>query len=995
MSETARRGTWGQTLRHLRIPCPRLIGREGELLWLRERLEEARQDQGELVFLAGEAGVGKSRLLGELIVRGQQAEIRILEGRCSLFEATLPYAPFVEVFRGLVHARTPSEIATMLGPYAPEVTRLLPELTQLLPHLQPNPPLSPPGEKSRLFESLYQVLRRVAEEAPLVLALEDVHWADPASLELLHFIARRLRRDRWLVLATYRPEELPRAEGLSQVRQDLLRGRLAQELTVAPLSSAETGELLTDVLGESPRASEALVTWIFQYGEGNPFFTEEILRTVVEASDEPVVSLDPATLSATAVPATVRGTILARLEHLTADARHLLATAAVLGRTFDLDTLEEASALAGEAFSQPFARLLSMQFIRPDRIPLRYGFRHHLIREVVSQHLAPDVRRRLHQQVGELLEARGWPTVTPQMLTHHFHEAGDREKIVRYARAAAAQASAVYSHEEAAQYLTLALAALPTGTMRPRMEVAEALGDAWLHAKQYDRALEAFITMCECARALDMPLDTARAYRKIGVVENERHCGSGFATWETALATLAGTDAPAEEAAIRAQMSEAAFLTGQYARGEAEARAGAAAAARSGQPGVLGRCYKSLGINLSAQGQRAEARNCMERAVTLAREAGDLEAEALALMNAAGFAMRDGEFGTARPSLERARALAEKVGGVACSEIAVLILAELALLEGHWDEAEALSAKALARLEGWQRPFPFGDAAYALACVHLLRGRFDEAEALLEEARRWSGANLGSQALIPVLTALGQLEMRRGSFGSAKTWVEQALGIARESGYAGPPRAESLLVLTEICVQTGDGAGAQACFEEAVEAARAFAYLVPRVWRVHGQVAAFGGLLDEAVGHYETGLGSLAAVPQPYEEALLRYHLALCLLRRKRTGDHKAARSHLGGALAVVERLGARPDVEVIRHALGRIRGRVPAGHALTAREREVVALLVEGLSNAAIAGRLYLSERTVEVHVSHILDKLSVENRSQAAAWVAQHPIAPSATPL
>jgi ATP/maltotriose-dependent transcriptional regulator MalT len=501
--------------------------------------------------------------------------------------------------------------------------------------------------------------------------------------------------------------------------------------------------------------------------------------------------------------------------------------------------------------------------------------------------------------------------------------------------------------------------------------------------------------MCECARALDMPLETARAYRKVGMAEHERLCGSGVAAWEKALAILAGLDAPAEEAAIRALTSEAAFLTGRFSHGEAEARAGASVAARSGERGMLGRCYKSLGLNLWQLGRLSEARDFMNQAVELVHEAGDLEWEAAARKDAASWMVRAGEFGSARVALERTQALAEKIGGSACFENTALALAKLSLLEGKWDEAEARGAKSLARLEEWQRPFPFGVAACYLAHVYLLRGRFDEAEALLHEARSWADVSSSYVTLWQALTILAQLEMRRGKPSQAIACLDECLASIENVGYASFLRAETLVVLTECCVRKGDTAGAQISLRDAVEAASAFPYLARQVYRIRGQVAAQSGRLEEAVKHFEAGLDTNSAAPQPYDEALLRHDLALCLLRRKRVGDHKAARSHLNIALAITERLGARPDAEIIRQALGRIRGRVPSGHALTAREREVLALLAEGMSNAAIAGRLYVSERTVEVHVSRILSKLALESRSQAAAWVAQRLGASSAPPL
>ncbi len=981
-----------EILRNLRIPCPRFVGRSEELLWLQERLEEARRGPGGAVFLAGEAGIGKSRLLAELTVRVRQGEVRVLDGKCSLFEAALPYAPFIEAFRGLLHARTPEQIAILLGPYAPEVTKLLPELVQLLPGIQPNPPLAPAEEKSRLFESLYHVLRKIAAEAPLVLALEDIHWADPASLEFLHFLARRVRHDHWLILATYRPEELVHSDGLVELRQELSRERLVQELFLKPLGLAETGELLSEVLGLSVPVSDAVLARIFQHGEGNPFFSEEVLREIVEAADTPVVQLDPAVLSQVIIPATIRETILVRLNHLTPEARGMLAVAAVLGTTFDLETLQEVSGLAGEAFTRPFMNLMSLQMVRTDRVPLRYGFRHHLIREVVVQNLAPDLQRTLHQRVGELLERRPSSTA-PQALAYHFRQAGDRERTLRYALAAASDAAAMYAYAEAARYFALALDALPTFPTATRLALVENLGDALCHAGQLDRALAAFTTMLQCAETLGLRREMARAYRKAGQVENEQAAGSGFPTWEKGLEILAEIDDPAEEAMIRYKACCVATTTGQYQRGIVEGRAAVAAATRAANTGVLGRAHTTLAFNLSAQGQRDEARACAQKALALTQEAHDLEGELLALNNVGCFAMEDADFGRARTALERASVLVEKLGRVSTMELSLPItsLAELSLLEGRWDDAESLSQNLITQfLHDHANLRTFNCAMLDLGTVHLLRGRWKEADALLQQARTAAEAASDANLLSYIGNAQARLTLRRGNARAAKSVLEGTLALDESTGSAGAAKAETLLLLSEVCVDLGDVAAAQTWAERGTQASAPYRYLTPMVFRVWGRVAAQGGHLDEAVAQYSRGLDALVAASQLYEEGLIRYNLGVCLIRRNGQGDRKAGRMHLTEARTIFERLGAEPDAGVVRLALQRISGRAPAGHALTARESEVLTLLVEGLSNAAIAGRLYVSERTVEVHVSHILDKLGVESRTQAMALASHDALTP-----
>jgi DNA-binding CsgD family transcriptional regulator len=974
-----------QALRDLRIPCPRFIGRKDDLKWLEERLVAARRGQGDLVLLAGEAGIGKSRLLREVIDRGQQAEVRVLEGKCSLFEAALPYAPFIEAFRGLLHARAFSEIMLLVGPYAPEVIKLLPELTALMPGIGPNPPLSPPEEKSRLFESLYQVLHRVATDAPLVLALEDVHWADQGSLELLHFLGRRLRRDRWAAVVTYRPEELARAKELARLREDLLRDRLGQELVLKPLSTEEIGELVHEAIGGDPVRLRSLAGLICHSSEGNPFFSEEILRAIFNASDSPLVTFDPTTISAVPIPATVQETIRLRLRQLSSEARVILAAASVLGRTFDLETLQQVADLAGDAFSQPFSELLSLQLVRAERTSRCYGFRHHLIREVVMQQLAPDLRRMLHGRVGLLFEGGEGARAVPQLLAYHFGEAGDRERTVQYALEAASQASAVYAHEDAARYLSLALDALPATATRARLSVAEKLGDARQYALHFEQSLDAFAVMRECAASLDEPHDLVRAYRKIARVQDTMQVGTGLQALERALIILGGIDAPAEEALIRAELSFIAQQTGQFEQAVSEARAGVAAAMRAGNAKTLGRCSRKLGVCLQYLGHHGEARQSLKKAVALARETDDLEGELAALKGVGWCAMEDAKFGTAREAFERANVLFDKVGGGGCYFHAVLGFGELCQLEGKWDEAQSMSHKVVLQLEELGRPDPYAFAALDLAIIYVLRGRFDDAEGLIREAQSAAESSADTCALLYVFNTQARMALARHAPVSAQEWLGRTVDLCERSGFAGAARAEGLLLLTDACVQNGEGARARECLEKAVQAADAFRYLTPWALRVQGLVAAQAGQLDQAIVHYHAALDTLADAPQPYQRGLICRDLGLCHLRRNHQSDRKAARTQLTEALGLFLDLKAQPDADIVRQALHRIGGRVPAGLTLTRREQEVLGFIAEGLSNAAIAGRLYLSERTVEVHVSHILTKLGVQSRSHAVAWVAQ----------
>lgn len=892
----------------------------------------------------------------------------------------MPYAPLVEAFRGLLHAWAPADIVALLGPQAPEVVKLLPELGGVMPGLQPSPPLGPLEEKSRFFESLCLVLRRMAAEAPLILTLEDLHWADPATLEFLHVLARRLPRDRWLVISTYRPEELDAGEGLRRLRQETTRERLAQELLLRPLSADDIRDMVHAILGPLAPSPQAFTDWLYNYSEGNPFFTEEILRATVESNDAHLLHLDVNALAAVTVPASVREAILARIGHLSEAGRVILAAAAALGRAFDLDALQQVIGVAGETFQRSFMPLLSLQLLRADRTPIRYAFRHHLIREVMLQAIAPDDRRRLHQNVGEYLERSQAPV---QLLAHHFRQAGDRERTARYALAAAREAAAVYAYGDAALHFAAALEAMPGSEGTARLDAAEGWGDALFHSGRLKEAADAYAQMHQLAEAGGVRRETVRALRKIGRVQNEQLPGSGTAAWEKALAMLGAVEDVAEEAMIREQASKIAFITGHFDQGIAEAEAALAAAVRAKDPAGQSRAYKSLALNLHARGYRERVREYLQRALELAAEAGDLEAELKALNDIGYVTMTEGDFEQARAALERSTALVEKLGELPTLLLPIGNLAELSFYEGRWDEAERLARRMTALLaERYARAWPFAADAALLAKVRYLRGQREEAVALLDEAEDAAQVASTPAYLSRIDNLRALIALKEGDPHRARTLLDSAL--ARE-GVDVLTATNSRLLQVESLTGLGRFTDAAAEFHTIVKN-DVVPLVSPAVQRLRSRIAAQAGRLDEAVEACLAGLDEMTRTRQPYEEALLHNELGVCLLRRGGRGDRKAAREHLLSAASTFEELGTEADASRAREALRRVSGRKPSGLNLTEREREVLSLLSQGLTNAAIAAQLYISERTVEVHVSHILGKLGIETRTQAAAWAMKH---------
>lgn len=504
----------------------RLVGRRAEATQLAQHWEQAQQARGHLVLLSGEPGVGKTRLAEELIAAARTSGAMLLRGGCYEYEATAPYLPFVEAFRQWAHWTSAERMADTLGATAPEIAKLAPEIEAKLGALVPNPPLSPSEERLRLFDNVARFLQSLAAHHGLLIFVDDLHWADQGTLALLHYLLRNLRHDRVLVLGAYRELELDRAHPLARVLVDWNRERLVTRIALSRLSRDDTAALLATLFGQrtvSPEFAAAL----YRETEGNPFFVEEVVKSLIEQGqiyrqDGEWNRQDAHEL---AIPQSVKEAIGRRLDRLSEPAADALRTAAVLGKLFSFRELAAVVASSEDTLLDALDEAEAAQLIRTDAgAPLAeshgdgFAFTHDKIREVLYEEINPIRRRRLHQRIGEALErlhATGdaASSAHAQDLAYHFMQAGDLTRSLTHLRHAAAAAERVFAHDEALAFLRQARDAAET--LQRADDIAmldERLGDIYVARGDVQPAIRHY----ECALAAARTA-AARAELKVKV----------------------------------------------------------------------------------------------------------------------------------------------------------------------------------------------------------------------------------------------------------------------------------------------------------------------------------------------------------------------------------------------------------------------------------------------------------------------------------------------
>jgi DNA-binding SARP family transcriptional activator len=486
------------------------VGRERELGELVGGLDDAFAGRGRLFLLAGEPGIGKSRLAEELMRRATARGAQVLVGRCWEAGGAPAYWPWVQALRAYVREAAPDALRAQLGPGAADLAQILPELRERFPDLPEPASLESEAARFRLFDTAGEFLRRASESRPIVLVLDDLHVADPPSLLLLRFLARQLGSSRLLLVVAYRDIHPIPGQPLTETLVEVAREPVTRRIALGGLSERDVAQYVN--LTASKVASSELAAGLHAETEGNPLFVGEFVRLL---SVEGLQAGSPAE-PPLAIPPSVRDVITRRLTYLSEECNRVLVLASVLGREFSLEALARMAAVSEDELLDMLDEAMAARVVSD--LPGGAGrlrFAHVLVRDALYEGLTAARRVRLHRLAVGTLEALHGEQLDPHLDELAYHSIAGREfvKALRYARQAGDRALTLLAYEGAARLYETALEALDLGAPdeRTRCELLLSLGEAETRAGNTTNAKTAFLTAAAIARRLGLSRDLARA----------------------------------------------------------------------------------------------------------------------------------------------------------------------------------------------------------------------------------------------------------------------------------------------------------------------------------------------------------------------------------------------------------------------------------------------------------------------------------------------------
>jgi DNA-binding CsgD family transcriptional regulator len=998
-----------------------LIGRSSELAALGLLLEQGKSGKGQVALLSGEAGIGKSRLIAEVKNTAASMGFLALQGNCFQADRTSPYAPILDLLRS---SFTDSSLLTgSLNPltFAQEILQAQPDTPPpTIEHqaLIGSSPLDPQQEQHRLFVEILQFLTEQATQQPLLCILEDLHWSDEPSLELLVYLARKCVHLPILFVLTYRSDEISPA--LRHCLAALDREHLAQDFFVQRLTRAEVDAMLQAIFASQQAISAGLLESLYALTDGNPFFVEEMLKSLLitgEITNQEGIWERTALFGTharhPAIPRSVQDAVYQRIQQVSDTARQVLTLAAVAGRHFDLPTLQRVLQIGEADLLTCMKELVEVQLVKEETAE-RFSFRHALTREAVYSTLLAGERRVFHRTLAETIEQNAsLPSALDSRvedLAYHYYEGGVWSKAVEYGQRVGERAHLLLAPRAAIEHQTRTLDAIsrlggnpPASVLRARGQDYATIGEFELARSDYERALSLardqqdgalewqclldlgflwagrdyadagqwFRASLELAQGLADTKSQARSLNRVGNwLVNTGQVADGLQAHQEALAIFENLEdgAGLAETFDLLGMANGIFgdniqAVGQYDRAIQTLRT------LNDRQGLISSltsraAYASPGWAETTPSTHEPLEHCsrdLTEALSLARQVDSMPGQAFSEWVAGLACASFGELGQGLAHARESLRIATRIQHTQWLAAAYFTLGRvyLLLLESNLAVQAFEAGLALAKKIG--SAWWIGNISAYLAQACLTQGIPRRAEAALQ-AMMDRGKQPANSVERRVSWAWGELALANGE-------AEVALSIA-EQLLASAPAASRKQPIPLLLKLKGEALGALSRREEAIqslEAARNSALIRqehPLLWQINRSLGRYYRRFkqgDLSRRHFALAREEIVSLARTVGDEDLREHflkIALGTLPRdKAASPHRTAREAFGG---------------------------------LTERERAVARLVAEGKTNHEIAETLVVTKRTIETHINNIMHKLALTSRAQLVVWAIEHGLLP-----
>jgi DNA-binding CsgD family transcriptional regulator/tetratricopeptide (TPR) repeat protein len=977
------------------------VGRAAELGILGDWLADVASGQGGVQIVAGQSGIGKTRLAKALAERAERERWKVTVGRVYSVESGVAYAVWSDALMQLLRdldagarnvlTRGGDWLGTICPPFARE--------SATEPHDDQR------DGKSRLLWNCAQFLTRLSEKQPLLIVLENLHVADPASLELLHFVARQVAGSRIAILCTYNETELDRNPALRDTEQSLLAMGGARLLRLNPLTQDDVEQLVCETFAAEHSSARQLGRRLYSWTRGHPFFVEETLKSLVESGRlyERGGSWLGWEVEELGVPRSVRSAVSKRLEHLGAEARTVAGVAAVVGARLRFQLLRDVCDLPNDTLLAAIDELCRSGILveSPRAEEGDYEFAHAIIQDVIYDSLGVARTRLLHTKVARSLEASFGADALAHadVLAFHFSKADPESdggktagKTAMYLAAAGRDALARHADRAAADYLNAALE-----RQSPDLDTASLIDDL-AQARQRLGEYEAALGLWQRAR---MEAESRGDFGRCARIERRMGLAcfwsgrfeEALAHFDAALASATRAGEDAERAQIQLNRGTFWQSLGKPLDAERDLSAALETAQRLGDSALLGRAHRALLFLRVFVGPPESSRAHGERALALAEEVGDRNLMWSAHYGLGTLSGLTGDGEGAMRHVRRCEQLSDELQSPLLRSYSGEISMQYSFAAGNWDEGIALSEQIIANARAANQRTLLPRLLVGATQFYTPRGEYERAKQYLDEAweigvaRASRGRPIEVHSQVAVYAGMAAFHLAAGEFGRAVEYGEQGLAIADRAGYAVWATYRLIPVTAEAAFWKRDRERATELNDRMREESQRLGNRLGLVWAGAGEglIARLNNDYEKAAELLRQSIDALEQVPWVFDAARLRRWLADVLIRlgRQDEGIRELRKSH-----EICARLGARVEQELARDMMKQLGLRLPSREGtggkrvakLTERETDIARLVAERKSNKEIATALGISARTVTTHVANIFSKLGVSSRGELA---------------